>query len=257
MAVGVAEAGRLLEEIPGKIRQQLGLVCNVNLRHEYGLPLIEIYTPPYSVPVSLRGHYFYRSGSIKTELTGVALNEFLLKKTGKTWDDVAEPNATLTDVDESALQHFLRDASRAGRLPDVSGLNIQQILQKLRLLDGDRLKRAAFVLFGKDPGAFYRNLFVKMGRFGNSVVEMRFQEVAEGNLIAMLGEVVEQLEHKFLIKPVRFEGISRIEELEYPKEALRELLLNALVHRDYTGSMTQIRVHDDRLCEGRLGRAIV
>ncbi len=46
MAVGVAEAGRLLEEIPGKIRQQLGLVCNVNLRHENGLPLIEIYTPP-------------------------------------------------------------------------------------------------------------------------------------------------------------------------------------------------------------------
>ena len=45
------------------------------------------------------------------------------------------------------------------------------------------------------------------------------------------------LERKFLIKPVRFEGIHRIEELEYPVAALREMLLNALVHRNYLGSM--------------------
>jgi ATP-dependent DNA helicase RecG len=74
---------------------------------------------------------------------------------------------------------------------------------------------------------------------------MRFQEVCEGNLIQILKDVMEQLEKKFLTKPVRFEGIQRIEELEYPVDALREMLLNALVHRSYLGSMTQMKVYDN------------
>ncbi len=98
------------------------------------------------------------------------------------------------------------------------------------------------MLFGKDPGEFYPNLFVKIGRFGASDVELRFQEVCEGNLIRMLRDVMEQLEKKFLVKPVRFEGIQRIKKLEYPVAALREMLLNALVHRNYLGSMIQMKV---------------
>ena len=61
---------------------------------------IEIIIQPYSVPISLRGRYFYRSGSVKQELAGVALNEFLLKKAGQTWDNIIEPRATFADIDE-------------------------------------------------------------------------------------------------------------------------------------------------------------
>lgn len=246
--VGVEHYQKLLEDIPNKIRQQLGLVCSVNLVEQNGKSLIEIITPAYSVPVSYRGHYYYRSGTTKTELTGQALNEFLLKGAGKTWDDIIEPNATLDDIDPAAIDQFKLDVERAGRLPNLEALNTQQLLNKLRLTENGQLKRAAIVLFGKDPGYFYRNLFVKIGRFGADLVDMRYQEESEGNLIFLLHDVIEQLERKFLIKPVSFEGIQRIETLEYPKEALRELLLNALVHRNYTGPMTQIRVHDDRLC---------
>ncbi|MCK4530049.1 MAG: hypothetical protein KAU44_02645 [Candidatus Marinimicrobia bacterium] len=61
----------------------LGIVCNVNLQTENSLDFIEIITRPYSLPVSLRGRYYYRSGSVKMELTGNELNEFLLRKAGK------------------------------------------------------------------------------------------------------------------------------------------------------------------------------
>ena len=66
-------------------------------------------------------------------------------------------------------------------------------------------------------------------------------------MIQMHKDALEQLEKKFLIKPIRFEGVQRIEELEYPVDALREMLLNALVHRNYLGSMTQMKVYNDRL----------
>ena len=245
--VGLKNAKKLLNDLPNKIRDQLGLMPHINLMRGDGGEYIEIIVESSTVPISLSGSYYWRSGSVKQELKGQALTEFLMKKMGTTWDRVIEDKAALSDIDEAAIERFSKDAAKAGRLPDMSELSAKEILKKLRLLTGNGLTRAALVLFGKDPGEFYPNLFVKIGRFGASDVDLRFQEVCEGNLIQILKDVMEQLEKKFLIKPVRFEGIQRIEELEYPVAALREMLLNALVHRNYLGSMTQMKVYDNHL----------
>lgn len=63
----------------------------------------------------------------------------------------------------------------------------------------------------------------------------------------MLQAVLNQLNHKFLIRSIAFEGIHRIEKGEYPYPAIREMLLNALVHRNYMGAPVQIRVYDDKI----------
>ncbi len=122
-----------------------------------------------------------------------------------------------------------------------------ELLEKLRVADSCKLKRAALILFGKDPGRFFPNLTVKMGRFGKTDDDLKFQETEEGNLIHLLQEVPKQLGHKFLIKNISFEGLLRIEKGEYPEAALREMLLNALVHRNYMGAMIQIRIYDNKL----------
>ena len=109
------------------------------------------------------------------------------------------------------------------------------------------MKRAALVLFGKDPGRFFPNQVVKIGRFGKSSDDLRFQETVEGNLLYLLREVSSQLNHKFFIKPIDFAGLQRIERGEYPVAAVREMLLNALVHRDYMGPAVQLRMYDDKL----------
>ena len=144
---------------------------------------------------------------IKQELTGTALNEFLLKRAGQTWDEVIEPRATFADIDEEAFRMYLQMAQEKGRLPDVAGLTTEQIFEKLRLTENGQLKRAAIIMFGKDPVRFYPGAFVKMGRFGKNDTDLRFQEVEEGNLIVLLRNVLEQLNHKFLIRPIEFEGM--------------------------------------------------
>lgn len=227
---------------------------HINLLSQNSRECLEIVVEASSVPISLRGVYYWRSGSVTQELKGTALTNFLFKRMGLTWDRIIEEKASLEDIDEKAIYQFKRDALKAGRLPDLRDLSVREVLSNLRLITRNGLTRAAIVLFGKDPGEFYPNLFVKIGRFGNSDIDLLFQEVCEGNLILMLPDVLEQLEKKFLIKPVRFEGIHRIEELEYPVTALREILLNAVVHRDYLGSMTQIKVYDDRLSVWNAGR---
>ena len=195
----------------------------------------------------LRGRYYYRSGSVKQELTGSALNEFLLKRAGRTWDDVVENRASFDDIDERTVGIFLRMAENAGRLPDINGVSTPELLEKLRLAENGQLKRAAIVLFGKDPGRFYPNTFVKIGKFADNDFEILFQETEEGNIIQVLDSVLRQLNHKFLIRKISFEGMNRIETLEYPVVALREMLLNALIHRNYMGAPTQIRVYDNKL----------
>ncbi|HEV7348235.1 ATP-binding protein [Telluribacter sp.] len=245
--VGLPDARELLETLPTKIRDVLGIVCDVNLQSENGLNFIEIITKPYSVPVSLRGRYYYRSGSTKVELTGNELNDFLLRKTGKTWDDVVEESATLADIDETSIRQFLYDAGTSGRMPDVSGLSTLEILDKLRLVQGDKIKRAAIILFGKDPNRFYPNVLVKIGRFTGKDEDLTFQEVEEGNLIQLFRTIPEQLNRKFLTRQIDFMGLQRVERGEYPVAAIREMLLNALVHRNYMGSSVQLRVYDHKL----------
>jgi ATP-dependent DNA helicase RecG len=245
--VGVEDYKTLMDEIPNKIKNNLGITAEVNLLQEDTKYFIEIIVLPYSVPISLRGRYYYRSGSVKQELTGAALNEFLLKRAGHTWDNVIEPRTTFTDIDEKSFRAYLVMSKEKGRLPDVEGLTLEEIFDKLRLTENGQLKRAAVVLFGKDPGRFYPNTFVKIGRFAKDDADLRFQEVEEGNIIVLLRNVLEQLNHKFLIRNIEFEGFYRIERGEYPVPALREMLLNALVHRNYMGSFTQIRVYDDKI----------
>lgn len=244
--VGLEGYKKLMDDIPNKIRNAMGITVEVNLHEEAGEYFIEIVTHPYSVPISLRGRYYYRSGSTKQELTGASLNEFLLKKSGKTWDDVIEPRATFYDIDETAVAKFLVMAKEKGRLPEVDGLSTQQLFDKLRLTESGQLKRAALVLFGKDPGKFYPSINVRIGRFRDEL-DLVFQESEEDNIINLYQTVLNQINHKFIVKNITFEGMHRIETPEYPREAMREAILNALVHRNYMGAHTQIRVYDDKI----------
>lgn len=149
--VGLAKAHKLLEDLPNKIRDQLGLMPQVNLLYETDKSYIEIIVDPSSVPISLRGSYYWRSGSTKQELKGNALTDFLFKKSGMTWDRVIEEKVTMDDIDEASIERFRIDARKSGRLPDLSDVSARAILTKLRLLTRDGLTRAALVLFGKDP----------------------------------------------------------------------------------------------------------
>lgn len=81
-AVGLDNAARLLEEIPNKVRDVLGIMVDVNLLVEDGKELLEIRVEPYPNPISYKGEYHLRSGSTKQELKGAALSHFLLKKQG-------------------------------------------------------------------------------------------------------------------------------------------------------------------------------
>ena len=241
---GIDNHRELLEQLPNKFRDILGVFAEVNLQSAGNKYFLEIIVPRYDVPISMRGKYYVRIGSTLQKLKGPSLNEFILKRTGKTWDDISEQRASIDDIDETAVNQFLKDASKAKRIIVENDISIHNLLEKLRLIEDGNLKRSAIVLFGKDPGKFYPNMAVKIGKFGESDADLKFHEVIEGNLIQIKERIEEMLNAKFFIHPIDFEGMQRVEKDEYPVAAVREMILNALVHRNYMGAQTQIRLYD-------------
>jgi len=247
--VGIDDYEDLLVKLPNQIRDLLGVICEVNHREKGSLNYIEIVVNQYSVPISYKGKYYTRSGSTTQTLNGAALSEFLLKKVGQNWDEVIEPSATIDDIDESAIEAFKRSANLSGRVSfDENDTNIENILRNLRLINSEGgYKRAAVLLFGKDPLKFFTPAFIKIGRFGETSSELLSQEVIEGNIFEQADKVLEILDKKYFTKSITYQDNQRIETTEYPYLAIREILLNAIVHRVYQTSSINIRIYDNRL----------
>lgn len=247
--IGAKDSKRLMEDIPNKIVTHLGIVAEVNLHQADGLDYIEIIIEPNNIPIAYKGTYHYRSGSTKQELRGTALQQFILKKMGRSWDDVPNERASIEDIDRNAIDYFLRKGIEAQRIPeDLREASTQDVLDSLGLIDKDGImNNAAILLFGKNPLRFFPSVAFKIGRFGKNEADLMFQDVVEGNIIQMADRVMELLQGKYLVSPVRFEGMQRYETLEIPKEALREILYNAIAHKDYTGPDIQMHVYDDHI----------
>jgi ATP-dependent DNA helicase RecG len=81
--VGVSDAKRLLEDIPNKVKNTMGIIVDVDLMTEKGKLYIRIETEPCGFPLNYKGDYFIRSGATLQMLQGSALTHFLLKRTGK------------------------------------------------------------------------------------------------------------------------------------------------------------------------------
>ena len=245
---GVDDARKLMEDIPNKVRDLLGIVVDVNLHEKGGLQYLEIIADPYPYPISYKGQYHYRSGSTKQELKGAALDRFMMRKIGKTWDGVPVPYLKVEDLDNNTFNLFRRYAKLSGRMSEVDLTDDNQgLLDKLRLTDGHYLKRAAALLFHPDPERYVTGAYVKIGYFEKDA-NLIYQDEIHGNLFQQSSATLELLTTKYLPAYISYKGIHRVETLPVPREALREAVLNAIVHKTYeSNTPIQIAVYDDRV----------
>ena len=255
VVVGISEYEKLLVNLPNKIKDLVGILCEVNHLTEGDKHYIQIVVNQYSVPNSYRGKYYIRSGSTTQLLNGTSLNDFLLKKSGLNWDEVIESSASMSDIDESAIEYFKQSANVSGRLSFTKEDNdYLNILKNLRLVDdNNNFKRAGLLLFGKDPLKYFTTAFIKIGKFGDSGSELLSQDVIEGNVFEQADVVLEILDKKYFQKSISYKGLQRIETTEYPYPAIREILLNAIAHRVYQTTPITVRIYGDRLEIWNLG----
>ncbi len=180
--VDLKDAKKLLEEIPNKVRDTLGILVDVNLHQTNQGDYLEIIIEPYPNAVNYKGQYHYRSGSTKQELKGAALDKLLLQKKGKRWDGVPIPKVSLKDLKQDTFEFFRKRGFKNKRLSEDSLTDSNEhLLENLNLIENNFLKRAAILLFHPDPEIFFTGSYIKIGYFETDD-DLLFQDEVHGNL---------------------------------------------------------------------------
>jgi len=249
VVVGINNSKKWLKDIPDKITSTMGIIADVNLLYDGKNEYIEIVVEKYPSLISCRGKYYYRSGSTMRTIDGVELERTLSKSMGRTWDAVPIPKATTDDLRQDAIEYFKEKAVAKGRLtPEDVEVDNRVLLENLNLYDDDgNLVRAALMAFHKNPEKWVSGSHVKIGYFATDS-DIRYMDEIYGSLIEQVDKTMDLVYTKYMKALIDYEGIHRIERFMFPPDAFKEILLNAIVHKDYRGcNPIQISVYEDKI----------
>ncbi len=248
--------GRQQELISSQISDTLQcLPIAMTVQTRDNLPILMIRMARAAAPIAVRSRYYRRVGNSTREIPNSELPRFLLERTGQNWDELPTEFG-LEAVWEKTIADF-RILARE-RLPDLSPSDTTAlILEKLQLiLPENRLNRAGLLLFGQNPQRLIRTAYVQIGRFHDEATILD-EKTTSSNLFVQLEQTMQAVRNYVFVRydiPKSAAGRSALEDLqrhevwEFPYDAVREAVLNALIHRDYTSvGRIQIRVYDDRL----------
>lgn len=178
--------------------------------------------------------------------------------THKRWENSASP-LQLKDLDLAELRATIKAGIEAGRIPSTASTEPGEVLARFGLTSGQALANSAAVLFINHESPDYPQCQLRLARFrGVDKTEFLDQRQLNGNAFNLLQEAVQFLGRHLpvsgRIEPGLFE---RVDSPLFPPVALREALVNAFVHRDYSipGGAVSVAVYDDRLeiwSDGRL-----
>jgi len=246
---------RAQQVIINQIVEILRVQPAVSVERHQGKPVLAIEVKPGTTLATCRGRYFQRVGNTTREIPAEQLGRYFIAKLGVQWDSIAD-DYTLDQIDPEAIRRFLELAKN--RLPFArEDESIEILLQKLELIRDGKITRGAILLFGKNPQASFTSAQIHMGRFRDAITIID-DKLLKGNLFSQVDTAVQlfqqymQVRYEFGEKPEKNEPLSAMQRTEiwdYPVKALREAVINALIHRDYfqTGAEIQIRVYDDRV----------
>lgn len=247
---GIKIGKKTIEDISNRIQEATDprLQPSISVFHQEDKDVVLIHiSSGTGVSVSVRGRYFRRVGKTNQRMSHEEIMQRMVTSTGLSWDAFLEPGSKLDDLDPNLISRFIQTTKRLGRRPLPEQASDEEFLRKLDLLRDGTPTRAALLLFGKNPGSFFSSAFLKLGRF-RSLTNIVDDREIHGSLFEQLEGAMnwfkERLETEFVIKG----ELEREEHWEYPLSALREAVVNALCHRDYTGhAHTQIRLFDQYL----------
>ena len=161
------------------------------------------------------------------------------------------PGATLDDIAPDTVTDFVRRARSERQFPLSEDATIRDVLTHLSLLTEGHPSNAAILLFGREPHRFLACAEIRCMHFHGTEIERPapFYRIFKGNLCEQVDRGTD-----FVLSVIR-QGIGTREDdarapapYEIPRDIVREAIVNAIVHRDYTSSAAvQVSVFADRI----------
>ncbi|MBA3751292.1 putative DNA binding domain-containing protein [Candidatus Dependentiae bacterium] len=205
-------------------------------------------------PYIYDGRAFIRSQSTTSKMSQEKYEQLLQGRrlTSVAWESLATNTCTSNDLDKKRIQQVVNMAVSERRLTDsATQARVNEVLKKFNLLVGDRLTNAAVILFCKNVEKQFIQSVVRLARFrGLNKTEFIDNKIMRGNLFDLFEGTLSFLESYLPVAGKIEEGNPlRIDTPAIPLKALREALINAFCHRDYTlhGGSIDIAIYDDRV----------
>ena len=218
-------------------------------RHEIDgrhVVVLHIHEAPLK-PVTVFGKSLQRRGAMNYVLSAAEIARLHFESLGKSWDALPSELATHDAIDEEKLRAFIKQTNEKRRRQLEVHAASADILERESLLSNGKLTFAALLLFGKNPQRFVPHARIKAGRFKSETLIVDDQELA-GTLFEQVHAAFAFIQKHLSVRLVITGQPQREEVWDYPLEALREALINAVCHRDYSSAVeTQIRVYDDHI----------
>jgi ATP-dependent DNA helicase RecG len=159
--------------------------------------------------------------------------------------------AKLKNVSQERIDWFLERAKRERDFKIRGRTSIENILEQLVLMEGNHILNAALMLFGTNPQRFCPNAVIKCSHYhGTDVIRpIPSQQIFEKTLFEQIDAAIDFVLSK-LNRQIRGREKGPIAEtkMEFPVEAISEIIINAVVHRDYdSNGSVQVTVFADRI----------
>ena len=226
-----------------------------------GKPVVAIYIKENPLkPVSVKGRCYRRVGSSNRAMQPHEIAEMHLQSIGSSWDLTPAPKTTVADLDLAKVTDYIRKANETGRRnigPDESP---QTVLEKIGLIQDSKPTWAAILLFGKNPQRVLSQATIHCGLFEADEISVLDDRMVTGTIIEQVNDAIEFIRKNIRVAFVMTGEPERKQVWDYPVEALREAVINAVCHRNYTiSSAVEIRILRDSLkvwSPGRLASGI-
>ena len=210
-----------------------------------------IVSPGINAPYAYETRAFARSEST-TRLMAQEEYKRLLYAKGPSWEELSTNDCAIDDLDKNRINQVIHMAIAEGRLGGiVSNASIKETLTKLDLCANNKLKNAAVILFCKQGQKQFMQSMLSMARF-NGIDKSEFvtEKSVRGNAFDLY-EAAMQFLTTYLPVAGRIEEGNpfRIQTPAIPYRVLREAVINALCHHDYSipGGSIAIAFYDDRI----------
>lgn len=198
------------------------------------------------IPYLAFGRAYMRVGDEDRQLSMKEIRNIILKdenETGK-WENKVS-DYTIQDIDEELLKGFIEKGIKAKRI-NFPYTNKEEILKKLSLVNKEnQLLNAGYILFAKEA-----KLEMQMAIFATET-KLTFLDIDQvfGNIFELI-ETGEGYIRKNIKWPVNFKSgsMERLEIPEIPLEAIREAIINSLIHRDFKNPKSnEVAIYKDRV----------
>jgi ATP-dependent DNA helicase RecG len=198
-------------------------------------------------PVSVKGRCFKRVGNSNHMMTPQEIGQIHFHFIDMSWDKLPARDAAIEDIDLEKVKRYIKKANETGRRNIGDDENPLYVLEKLKLIKDGQPTWAAVLLFGKNEKLFLSQAAIHCGRFKEETIVID-DRMIEGTIMEQVDETMEFIRKNINVRFVMTGKPAREQIWDYPLEALREAIINAVCHRDYTvPSNTDVRIYDDKL----------